>query len=133
MDLPLDSFAQAVPFAATTGVRMLSASPEEVVAVLDLGPATGNGAGVMHGGALMTLADCAASLCAFLNLPEGAVTSTTDSFTRFLRPVSAGAATATARPLRVGRSAITVETEIRDDDGRLVAKTSQSQAVITPV
>lgn len=132
MELPLDAFAQAVPFAGTTGVRMISASPEEVVAALTLAPENGNGAGVMHGGALMTLADCAASLCAFLNLPSGAVTSTTDSFTRFLRPISDGTATATARPLRVGRSAITLETEIRDDDGRLVAKTSQSQAVITP-
>lgn len=130
MELSLDAYPQLVPFAGTTGVTVTSASPDEVVAALSLSPATGNGAGVMHGGALMTLADCAASVCAFLNLPPGAVTSTTDSFTRFLRPLSTGTATATARPLRVGRSVITLETEIRDDDGRLVAKTSQSQAVI---
>ena len=47
--------------------------------------------GLMHGGALMGLADCAAGVCAFLNLPEGAAgTATIQSSTSFLRPVREG-------------------------------------------
>jgi uncharacterized protein (TIGR00369 family) len=46
--------------------------------------------------------------------------------------VREGAVTATARPLRVGRTVIVVETELRDEAGRLVTKTTQAQAVIGP-
>jgi 1,4-dihydroxy-2-naphthoyl-CoA hydrolase len=38
--------------------------------------------------------------------------------------------TATSRPLHAGRSAIAVQTELRDDDGRLVAQVTQAQAVL---
>jgi 1,4-dihydroxy-2-naphthoyl-CoA hydrolase len=38
--------------------------------------------------------------------------------------------TATATPLNVGSNVVVVETEIRDDDDRLVAKTIQTQAVL---
>jgi acyl-coenzyme A thioesterase PaaI-like protein len=40
--------------------------------------------------------------------------------------------TATARPLRVGRTVIVVQTELRDDDARLAAQVTQAQAVLTP-
>ena len=44
--------------------------------------------GVLHGGALMGLADAAGGLCAFLNLPDGASgTATISSATNFLRGV----------------------------------------------
>jgi uncharacterized protein (TIGR00369 family) len=87
---------------------------------------------VLNGGALMSLADNMGGTCAFLNLPPGAGTATISSSTNFLRGVSGGHATATSRPLRVGRTVIVVETEIRDDDGRLAAHTTQAQAVIGP-
>ena len=35
----------------------------------------------------------------------------------------------TARPLHVGRTVIVVDTELRDADGRMVARTTQTQAV----
>ena len=80
----------------------------------------------------MSLADNMGGTCAFLNLPAGAGTATISSSTNFLRGVRDGHVTATSRPLRVGRSVIVVETELRDDDGRLVAHTTQAQAVIGP-
>jgi uncharacterized protein (TIGR00369 family) len=78
----------------------------------------------------MSLADNMGGMCAYLNLPAGAATATISSSTNFLRGVREGYVTATSRPLRVGRSVIVVETELRDDDGRLVAHTTQAQAVI---
>jgi uncharacterized protein (TIGR00369 family) len=71
-------------------------------------------------------------MCAYLNLPEGARTSTIESKTNFLRAVRSGYATATSRPLHVGRRVITVETELTDDESRLVAKVTQSQIVLSP-
>ena len=79
----------------------------------------------------MHVADAAGGLCAFLNLPEGASgTATISSATNFLRGVRAGHVEAAARPLQVGRTVIAVETEVRDDEGRTVAKVTQTQAVL---
>jgi uncharacterized protein (TIGR00369 family) len=87
--------------------------------------------GVLHGGALMSLADTAGAVCAYLNLPEdGSGTTTIESKTNLLAASRAGTVTATARPLRVGSNLIVVETEVRDDDDRLLAKTMQTQAVV---
>lgn len=86
--------------------------------------------GVLHGGVLMAMADSAGAAWAFLALPQGATTSTIESKTNFLGAVTGGQVTAISRPLHVGRSTIVVETEIRDDAGRLVAKTTQTQAIL---
>ena len=87
--------------------------------------------GMLHGGALMGLADAAGGLCAFLNLPEGATgTATISSATNFLRGVRGGHVEAVARALQVGRTVIVVETELRDADGRAAAKVTQTQAVL---
>jgi uncharacterized protein (TIGR00369 family) len=123
-------WAALMPFATTIGISITAAAPDEVAARLDWSQDRTTGGGAMHGGALMTLADSAAAVCAFLNLPQGATTSTTSSSTVFLRGVRSGSVTATARPLHVGRTTIAVTTELRDDDGRLVAQVTQSQAVL---
>lgn len=81
----------------------------------------------------MSLADSAGAVCAFLNLPEGATgTSTIESKTNFLGAVTAGSVMAMASPLHLGRSTIVVETSLEASDGRLVAKVTQTQAVLTP-
>ena len=67
------------------------------------------------------------------NLPEGASgTSTIESKTNFLGAVRDGAVRAVARPLHIGSTTIVVETEVRDDAGRLVMKTTQTQIVLKP-
>ena len=75
----------------------------------------------MHGAALMTLADSLGAVAAFLNLPEGAMTSTIESKTNFFRGLRSGRAHATSTPLHVGRTTIVVQTDIRDDAGKRVA------------
>ena len=53
--------------------------------------------GLLHGGALMAMADGGGGALAFLNLPDGAVgTATIESKTNFLRGVRDGAVTATS-------------------------------------
>ncbi len=79
----------------------------------------------------MALADSAGAACAVANLPEGASgTSTIDSQTNLLAAVREGTVTATATPLHAGSSTIVVETEVRRADGRLAAKTTQTQIVL---
>jgi uncharacterized protein (TIGR00369 family) len=131
-DHALAGLLAAVPFIATLGIEVVSATPEEVVGRLAWREELCTAGGVLNGGALMSLADNMGGTCAFLNLPPGAGTATISSSTNFLRGVGSGHVTATSRPLRVGRTVIVVETEIRDDNGRLAAHTTQAQAVIGP-
>jgi len=119
-----------MPFAVGTGIELDAAEPGEVRGRLAWAPERCTAGGLMHGGALMTLADSVGAVCAFLNLPPGAATSTVASTTSLVRGVRSGAAHATARPLHVGRSFILVAVEVTDDDGRLVASVSQMQAVL---
>jgi uncharacterized protein (TIGR00369 family) len=121
-----------IPFAVTLGMELVSATPEEVVGRLAWREELCTTGGALHGGALMSLADNLGGVCAYLNLPAGAGTATISSSTNFLRGVRDGTVSATARPLRVGRSVIVVQTELHDDAGRLVTQTTQAQAVITP-
>ena len=121
-----------MPFAVATGVDLRSAAPDSVVGSLPWSAERCTAGATMHGGALMTLADTVGAVCAFLNLPEGAGTSTIESKTNLFRAVRSGSATATAEPLHVGRTTIVVQTTVRDDDGKLVSLTIQTQAVLAP-
>ncbi|HEY8526175.1 MAG TPA: PaaI family thioesterase [Acidimicrobiales bacterium] len=119
-----------MPFAQAIGVEIESASPEEVRGGFDWAPERTTTGRVVHGGALMALADSLGAACAYLNLPDGAVTSTIESKTNFFRGLRSGRAHAVATPLHVGRTTIVVQTDIRDDDGKRVALVTQTQAVI---
>ena len=119
-----------MPFAAALGIEIEAAAPEEVRGKMAWSEERCTAGGIMHGGALMALADSLGAVCAYLNLPEGAVTSTIESKTNFFRGVREGRATATTTPLHVGRTTIVVQTDIRDDRGKRVALVTQTQAVI---
>jgi uncharacterized protein (TIGR00369 family) len=121
---------QAMPFTALLGATAVAASADEVRTALAWQESLCTMGGALHGGALMALADATGGWCAFLNLPTGAATSTIESKTNFLRPVRAGAVEAVARPLHVGRTVVVVDTELRDGEGRLVARVTQTQAVL---
>jgi 1,4-dihydroxy-2-naphthoyl-CoA hydrolase len=124
------SLLALMPFAAATGVQITEASPDAVVGRLDWAPERCTAGGVLHGGAIVTLADTLGAVCAFLRLPEGASTATTESTTHFFRAVREGTVEGTSTVLHAGRSAIVVQTEVRDGGGRLVAHVLQSQAVL---
>ena len=81
----------------------------------------------------MALADGAGGVLAFLNLPEGAIgTATIESKTNFMRAVREGAVTSATRPIHKGRTMIVIETELAREDGKLVAKVTQTQAFHYP-
>jgi len=127
-----DFIRSAMPLCALLGVTAAQASAELVELHLDWRADLCTTGGLLHGGAVMALADAAGGACAFFNLPEGATgTSTIESKTNFLGAVTGGTAVATARPLHIGGMTIVIETEVRHED-RLVAKVTQTQAVLRP-
>jgi 1,4-dihydroxy-2-naphthoyl-CoA hydrolase len=124
-----DDLRAAMPFTATTGVTITTATPEEVAGTLEWAPERCTSGGVLHGGALMTLADSVGATCAFLNLPPDSGTTTVESTTRFFRAVREGTVRAVARPVHTGRTLIVVQTDLYAADER-VAQTTQTQAVL---
>ena len=121
-----------MPFAQDLGIELVDARAEEVRARIPWSARLCTTGGVLHGGVLMSLADTAGAMCAFLNLPPGATTSTIESKTNFFRAVREGHVEAVARPLHVGRSTVVVQTDLLDASGRRVAQVTQTQAVLQP-
>lgn len=128
---PTAALHAAMPFTARLGVTAVASAAAQVRLRLEWDPTLCTAGGLLHGGALMGLADAAGGLCAFLNLPAGATgTATISSATNFLRAVRSGHVEAVARPLSVGRTVIVVDTELRDAAGRLACRVTQTQAVL---
>ena len=119
-----------MPFARLVGVELVAAAPGEVSGRLAWRPERCTAGGVLHGAALVALADSLGALCAYLNLPAGTATSTIETKTNFFRAVRDGHVDATARPLHVGRTTIVVQTDLRDAEGRRVAQVTQTQSVL---
>jgi 1,4-dihydroxy-2-naphthoyl-CoA hydrolase len=130
------ALADLMPFARTLGIVFDHAAKDEVRAHVAWAPELCTSGGLLHGGVLMSLADSTGAACAFLNLPEGAGTTTIESKTNFLRGVRAteggepSVVVATSRPLHTGRKVIVVETDVRDGAERLVARVTQTQMVL---
>ena len=125
-----DALVAAMPFATALGIQVDSASPDEVVGRMAWSTERCTAGTTTHGGALMAFADTLGALCAFLNLPEGAGTSTIESKTNFFRAHTSGHVTATTTPLHVGRTTIVVQSDLRNDDGKRIALVTQTQAVL---
>ena len=119
------------PFAGHLGLRIVSAERHCVVAELDVRAHHGNRNGVLHGGALMALADNLGGTAAFLNLPEGAGTTTIESKTNFFRAVPVGeVARAECTPLHLGRTTMVFQTQVLRADGKVAALVTQTQIVL---
>jgi len=117
---------------AHLGIEFLEVTPDRVVARLLMNEKLATVGGGIHGGTLMAFADTIGAAGTVANLAEGQRTATIESKTNFMRAVRSGAAHATTRPLHVGRQTIVLQTEIRDDAGKLVAFVTQTQAVLLP-
>src|SRR5919204_2270002 len=128
----LEALLRLMPFSAELGMVLDAATAEEVRGRLAWAPERCTAGGLLHGGALMALADSLGGICAFLNLPEGAQTATISSSTAFMRGVREGEVHGTTRPLHAGRTVIVVQTDLVDDGARRVAQVTQTQAVLGP-
>jgi uncharacterized protein (TIGR00369 family) len=121
------------PFAKKLGVRMTLATRDRLEAELDVTPDHCTIPPALHGGAIMAFADNLGGIGAFLNMPEGFVTSTVESKTNFLRPVPVGQkAFAVTTPISIGRTLQVWKTEITREDGKLAAIVTQTQIVMKP-
>ncbi len=93
----------------------------------------GNRNGVLHGGALMALADNLGGTAATANLKDGQSTTTIESKTNFFAAIPVGSiAKAECTPLHRGRTTMVWQTKVMREDGRLAAIVTQTQLVLDP-
>tara|TARA_R110000868_G_scaffold75153_8_gene217114 strand:- start:2248 stop:2661 length:414 start_codon:yes stop_codon:yes gene_type:complete len=120
-----------LPFAELLGIEIVSAEPDCVVARLAVRKELCTIPDILHGGAIMALADTIGAVATVLNLPKGATTTTIESKTNFLAAIPMGdVAEATCTAHHKGGRLMVWETRIRRGDGRLAAVITQSQLVM---
>ncbi|WP_102225176.1 PaaI family thioesterase [Acidimangrovimonas sediminis] len=119
------------PFSGALGIHTTNWAPERVEGRMEVKPWMANRNGVLHGGALMSLADNLSATGTFLNLPEGRSTVTVETKTNFLRAIKVGdVATGVATPYHRGRTTMVWEVRVTRGDGKLAAVVTQTQLVI---
>jgi uncharacterized protein (TIGR00369 family) len=118
-------------FPGLMGIEIKEASAERVVATMLVRPDLCTTADMLHGGAIMALADTLGAVGTFQNLPEGASTTTIDSSTKFIRGARAGTTvTAESTAFHRGRTTMVWQTLVKSEDGKLCAVVTQTQLVL---
>lgn len=118
-------------FARLLGFRLVGITQDELVAEVAVTDELANRNGVMHGGAIMAMADNLGGTATMINLPPGKTTTTVESKTNFLRPIRVGdTATGRSVPLHRGRTTMVWQTTITRGDGKVAAIVTQTQMVI---
>jgi 1,4-dihydroxy-2-naphthoyl-CoA hydrolase len=128
----LQTVAEAQPpFFHLLGAKIVEVSRDRVVAELLVRDELANRNGALHGGAVMAVADNLGGTATFLNLPEGAGTTTIESKTNFFAAVALGdTLRAECTPLHRGRTTMVWQTRIVRGDGKLAAIVTQTQLVM---
>ena len=118
-------------FAEFLGIKITHISPERITAELPVREELNNRFDIMHGGAIMALADNLGGTATTANLKEGQSTTTIESKTNFFAAVPLGdTARAECTPLHRGRTTMVWQTRITRGDGRLCAIVTQTQMVL---
>lgn len=130
MSTPWD---EPLPFAKLIGLELTAVTPEKVEATLKVREEVCTRPAVMHGGAIMALADTLGAIATVANLPDGVGTTTIESKTNFFGAIPIGqTARAECTPLHRGRTTMVWQTRVMREDGRVAAIVTQTQLVLPP-
>lgn len=131
MDLIARLQQELPPLPLWLGMTITVATPVRVVAELTVREELCTAGNIIHGGAIMVFADTMGALGTVVNLREGQGTTTIESKTNFFAASPVGTRlTAETTPLHRGRRTQVWETRISNEQGRLVAKVTQTQMIL---
>lgn len=115
-----------MPLAVTLGFTALSIDHGEAVVEMEVKQAHYNPMGTLHGGVLCTIADSSMGMAHASTLSDGETSTTLELKINFLRPVFTGKLRAVGKVVKGGRTISLLESEVFDEEGRLVAKCSST-------
>ena len=121
-----------MPFSRILGLELISSDKDRIVAELTVTEFLCTTGRIMHGGAVMSVADTLGAIGAFLNLPKGHKTTTTiESKTNFLRAAPLDSKLiAECLPMHVGRRLSVWQTTLRNEAGKSIGVVTQTQMVL---
>jgi len=111
----------SVPYAKFLGLELGEIKRGEASIHLEVRNELKQNQGVVHGGAVASLIDTAAAFAVLTRLELDERVTTTDLTIHYLRPITAGRLTATARIVRGGRRLFVLSVEVTNDQEILVA------------
>ncbi len=115
------------------GLRLVSATDDEIRAEVPVRDELLQPAGLVHGGVFASIAEAIASMGTFWGVrDDGKAAVGLSNQTSFLRPITRGTIHASARRRHRGRTTWIWEVEITDDEGRLCALVRMTVAVRDP-
>jgi 1,4-dihydroxy-2-naphthoyl-CoA hydrolase len=118
-------------FPGLLGMRLSEIGAERIVGTLKVRAELCTAGESLHGGAFMAFADTLGALGTMLNMPKGARTTTIESKTNFMGAAPAGSTiTGEATPLHRGKTTQVWQTQIRGENGKLLAVVTQTQLII---
>ncbi len=115
-----EAFA-SVPYARLIGLELGAMKPGEASLHLAIRDELKQNQGVVHGGAVASLIDTAAAFAVVTQLESGERVTTTDLTIHYLRPITSGRLTATARIIRGGRRLFVLSVEVRNAQEVMIA------------
>jgi uncharacterized protein (TIGR00369 family) len=116
----------ATPIAKLIGFQLVELREGSALFSMEAGPQHHNPMGTLHGGVLCDIADAAMGFAYVSTLEEGDSFTTLELKVNYLRPVFSGKLTAESRMVKSGRSVGMVECDVKDREGRLVARASST-------
>jgi uncharacterized protein (TIGR00369 family) len=114
------------PIGRLLGFRVTAIEPGRAVCAMAVDERHHNPLGTLHGGVYCDLSDAAMGLAYAATLGEGETFTTIELKINFLRAVRQGSLTAEATVVKAGRTLGYVECEVKDQEGRLVAKAAST-------
>ncbi|MGB8196579.1 MAG: PaaI family thioesterase [Acidimicrobiales bacterium] len=102
------------------GVEVVEVSPEKVVLQVEVGPKVHQPYGILHGGVSALLAEGAASVGGAVSVGPDQIVVGTELNCSHLRSMSSGTLTATATPIRKGRTVHVWAIDLTDEAGRMI-------------
>jgi acyl-CoA thioesterase len=112
---------ERVPFAHLLGIEVGQIERGSATLHLTVRDELRQNRGVVHGGATASLVDTASAFAILTLLEPGETTTTIDLTIHYLRPLTAGRATAHATVRRAGRRVLTVSVDVLDEAQTLIA------------
>ena len=113
----LSELITTVPAREANGIHLVAAEPDSVTNEMEIMPFHRNIHGILHGGYILLLADCAAGLTAYT---DGRSYVTQSQNFNFLRSVASGTVRATGKVVHRGRTVVVVRVQVTDEAGRLL-------------
>jgi uncharacterized protein (TIGR00369 family) len=127
-----DGKAEPVPIMKTLGMNLIHFGEGKSVMTMKVDERFHNPMGTLHGGIMTDLADASMGVALMSLLGDEESFTTLELKMNFIRPVYEGELTADARVVHRGRTIALVESVLKNNEGKEVARASATQMVLRP-